>query len=157
VPQSLSNVILHIVFATSHRIPCLIKTVRTSLFPYMATIVRNAGSECYRAGGVEDHVHLAVRLNRTETISNLVQGIKAGSSKWLKTQAPHLRDFSWQGGYAAFSVSYRGLDSLVSYIDGQEAHHAGSRSGEWIRSFEEEYRSLMHEHGVEYDERYVWD
>ena len=155
--QSLSNVILHIVFATKHRIPCLIKPVRTSLFPYMATIVRNAGSECYRTGGVEDHVHLAVRLHRTQTIADLVRGIKAGSSKWLKSQTPQFQDFSWQDGYAAFSVTYKGLGQLVAYIDGQEEHHAGARSGEWIRSFEDEYRTLMREHGVEYDERYMWD
>jgi REP element-mobilizing transposase RayT len=88
MPQSLSNIILHIVFGTRHRVPCLIKPVRTSLFPYMSTIVRNAGSECYRAGGVEDHVHLAVRLNRTETVADLVRDVKAGSSKWLKHRHP---------------------------------------------------------------------
>jgi REP element-mobilizing transposase RayT len=157
MPQSLSHVILHVVFGTRYRVPCLVKPIRSSLLPYMATIVRDAGSECYRAGGVEDHVHLAVRLNRTKTIADLVQGIKAGSSKWLKTQAPQFRDFSWQGGYAAFSVTYKGLDQLISYIDGQEAHHAGTRSGKWIRTFEDEYRALMREHGVEYDERYIWD
>ena len=159
--QSLSNVILHIVFGTKYRVPCLIKPVRIALFPYLATIVRDLGSECYRAGGVEDHVHLAVRLHRTRTIADLVRGTKAGSSQWLKTQSPHLRDFAWQGGYAAFSVTYKGLDQLVSYIDGQEAHHAESRSGarpaSWTRTFEEEYRALMDEHGVAYDERYLWD
>jgi len=150
MPQSLSNVIIHIVFSTKYRTPWLVKPVRERAHAYLASIVRDVGSECYRAGGVEDHVHLAVRLSRTMTIAQLVEEVKTGSSKWMKTQGDDFKDFSWQRGYSAFSVYYREIDRLLAYIDGQEEHHRK-------RTFQEEYRDLLAEHGVEFDERYVWD
>jgi hypothetical protein len=88
--------------------------------------------------------------SRTTTVAALVEHIKTESSKWLKRQSPALAGFAWQRGYGVFSVSPDGLDRLVAYIDGQEAHHAG-------RDWPSEYRALLDRHGVAYDERYVWD
>jgi REP element-mobilizing transposase RayT len=101
-------------------------------------------------GGVADHVHLAVRLNRTLSVSELVEQLKSGSSKWLKTQSSGLSKFAWQRGYGAFSVGPADLEALVQYIDGQEAHHRK-------RSFQEEFRAFLKRYGMECDERYVWD
>ena len=108
------------------------------------------GCECYRAGGVADHIHIAVRLSRTITIAQLVEEVKTGSSKWMKTQGAELKDFTWQRGYSSFSVYFREVDRLLAYIDGQEEHHRQ-------RTFQEEYCELLVEHGVDFDERYVWD
>lgn len=94
-------------------------------------IARNAGCDCYRAGGVADHVHLAVRLLRTSTIAYLVQELKTKSSKWLKTQSPLLADFAWERGNGAFSVGPADLGALQAYIEAQEEHHR-------TRSFQEE-------------------
>jgi len=116
----------------------------------MATIARSAGCDCYRAGGVGDHVHLAIRLSRTMTIASLVEELKTSSSKWLKTQQKELDRFSWQRGYGAFSVGPSDLDAVVAYIDNQEEHHR-------TKSFQEEFRAFLAKYGVEFDERYVWD
>jgi REP element-mobilizing transposase RayT len=150
MPQSLSHVIIHIVFSTKFRTPWLVKPVRERAHAYIAAIVRDMGCDCYRAGGVADHVHLAVRLSRTITIAQLVEELKTGSSKWMKTQGDDLKEFTWQRGYSAFSVYYREVDRLLAYIDGQEEHHRQ-------RSFQDEYRDLLVEHGIDFDERYVWD
>ena len=56
----------------------------------------------------------------------------------------------WQRGYATFSVSPSQLDGVLEYVETQEEHHR-------VRSFQEEYREFLHKHGVEFDERYVWD
>jgi REP element-mobilizing transposase RayT len=150
MPQSLSNVIIHIVFSTKYRTPWLVKPVREHAHAYIASIVRDMGCECYRAGGVADHIHIAVRLSRTITIAQLVEEVKTGSSKWMKTQGAELKDFTWQRGYSAFSVYFREVDRLLAYIDGQEEHHRK-------RTFQDEYRDLLTEHGVAFDEGYVWD
>lgn len=150
MPQSLSFVLLHLVFSTKDRTPCLEPSVRPGLNKYLATVARNTGCEGYRAGGVADHVHLAVRLSRTITIAGLIEELKTSSSKSLKTDLAQIKDFAWQRGYGAFSVSPSDLPALIAYIDNQEEHHR-------TRTFQEEYRAFLNKYGVEFDERYVWD
>jgi REP element-mobilizing transposase RayT len=99
---------------------------------------------------VADHVHIAVRLSRTITVAKLVEDLKTSSSKWLKTQQRDLSGFAWQRGYGAFSIAPGDLESVIAYIDKQEEHHRK-------RTFQEEYRDLLNQCGIEFDERYVWD
>jgi putative transposase len=148
--QSLSYLLIHIIFSTKDRIPILDAKIRPELHAYLATVARNAECECYRVGGVADHIHLAIRLSRAITVSQLVMELKASSSKWLKVQSPTLAHFAWQAGYGAFSVGPSDLEALRSYIDTQEAHHR-------TRTFQEEYLAFLKKYGVEYDERYIWD
>ena len=150
MPQSLSEIIVQIVFSTKDRHPYLHDKPLGDMHKYLATVVRNSGCECYRVGGVADHVHIAVRLSRTITVASLIEGIKSPSSKWIKTQGSEFRDFAWQSGYGAFSVGYDGLDSLISYIDNQEEHHR-------TKTFQEEYLELLKRYGVKYDLRYLWE
>lgn len=150
MPQSLSLTIVHLIFSTKDRSPFLTPEIRADLHAYLATIARHADGECYRVGGVEDHVHLAVRLSRTSTIADLVSELKTSSTRWLKEKSPALAKFAWQRGYGAFSVGPRNLDKLIAYIDGQEEHHRKE-------TFQEEYRNFLRRYGVEFDERYVWD
>lgn len=148
--QSLAFVLVHVIFSTSERRPVLGADVRSVLHGYLATVARNAGCDCYRVGGVEDHVHLAVRLSRTVTVAELVEELKSSSSKWLKTQSPRLARFSWQRGYGAFSVGPADLNALIAYIDAQEAHHKK-------QDFQDELRAFLKKYGMESDERYLWD
>jgi len=150
MPQSLSYLLTHIIFSTKDRAPLLDATVRPALHSYVATVSRNAGCECYRVGGVEDHVHLAVRLSRTVTMAQLIEDLKTASSKWIKTQSPALSAFAWQRGYGAFSVGKSQMDALLHYIDNQETHHKK-------HTFQDEYRELLTKYGIDFDERYVWD
>jgi len=150
VPQSLSFVLVHIIFSTKDRAPVPDAAVRHALHAYLATVARNTDCECYRVGGVAGHVHLAVRISRTVAIAKLVEELETSSSKWLKMQAPGLASFSWQRGYGAFSVGPSDLDILRHYIGDQEKHHR-------TKSFQDEYRAFVTKYGVEYDEHYVWD
>ena len=150
MPQSLSYLLTHIVFSTKDRAPVLDVTVRPALHAYLATVARNVDCECFRVGGVADHVHLAIRLSRTITMAQLIEELKTSSSKWLKTQSPALAAFAWQRGYGAFSVGPSDLNALLHYIDTQEEHHK-------TRTFQDEYRAFLKKYGIEYDERYVWD
>ena len=150
MPQSLSLVIVHVIFSTKDRFPFIEPDVRTALHGYFATVARNAGCEAYRIGGVGDHVHSAIRLSRTVTIADLVETLKTSSSKWMKTQSADMADFSWQRGYGCFSVGSSDLEALRAYIDDQENHHR-------TRTFQDEFRMFLNKYGMNYDEAYVWD
>ena len=148
--QSLSLIIVHVIFSTKQRQPFLQPDTRPNLHAYLATVARNPGCEAYRVGGVADHVHLAIRLSRNLSIADLVETLKTSSSKWVKTQSPNLAKFAWQRGYGCFSVGPSDLDALKAYIDNQETHHQK-------RSFQDEFRAFLDKYKVEYDEAYVWD
>jgi REP-associated tyrosine transposase len=150
MPQSLSKVIVHIIFSTKDREPWLGSDIRPRMHAYLATICRDLGAELVRVGGVADHVHIVTTLPRTVSQAQLIEEIKKASSKWIKTLDARYRGFFWQRGYGAFSVSPSQLDTVVQYVEAQQEHHR-------TRTFQEEYRELLRRHGVDFDERNVWD
>jgi len=79
-----------------------------------------------------------------------VEHLKVETSKWVKTRAPDLGLFHWQAGYGAFSVSQSLVESVIAYIDRQAEHHRKA-------TFQEEFRTICKKHGIEIDERHVWD
>lgn len=150
MPQSLSKILLHVVFSTKGRTPMIPTEVHADLHAYLAGACRALGCEAYRVGGTDDHVHIACALSRTLTTSKLLEEIKKTSSSWIKTKDARCRLFSWQAGYGAFSLGQSQLAALLRYIDNQQEHHA-------TKSFQDEFLELLHRYGVEYDERYLWD
>ena len=150
MPQSLSLVILHLVFSTKDRQPLIGPSARAELHAYLAEVARNMGCECFRVGGMADHVHFAIRLARTVTVAQLVEDLKTSSSRWMKGRSPDLYAFAWQRGYGAFSVGPGDQQALLNYIENQEEHHC-------IRTFQEEFRGFLDKYKIKYDERYVWD
>lgn len=94
MPQSLSYLLVHLIFSTKDRAPFLTGETLPGLHAHMATVSRGLDCECYRVGGTADHVHLAIRLPRTLTMAKLVEDLKTASSKWLKKQSPELANFS---------------------------------------------------------------
>jgi REP element-mobilizing transposase RayT len=151
MPQSLARVVLHVVFSTKNRVPFLRETeVRARLHAYMAGVLQNIGCEPILINGVEDHIHILCNLSRKVTIAGLVEEAKKSTSKWMKEQGPQYGDFFWQGGYGSFSVSQSNVEQVRAYIATQEEHHR-------TVSFQDEFRALCRKHGIEIDERYVWD
>ena len=150
MPQSLSYVLVHLVFSTKDRAPFLTEAIRSETHTYLASLLNNSENICVRIGGVADHVHIAFYLAREEAISQVVGRLKVASSKWIKTKGLEFAKFSWQRGYAAFSVGLGDKTALIRYIDGQAAHHKR-------RDYQAEMRAMFAKYGVAFDERYVWD
>ena len=151
MPQSLANVLVHIVFSTKSRYPFLTdKDIRNEMHAYIGGTCNKLDCRVLTVGGVADHVHILCALTRNLSLSKIVGEIKRGSSKWIKTKGKMLSKFSWQNGYGAFSVGQTEFERVRAYIAGQEEHHRK-------RSFEDEYRGFLKDYGIEYDERYVWD
>jgi REP element-mobilizing transposase RayT len=150
MPQSLSRILVHLVFSTKNREPLLADGIRDELHAYIGGIAENLKGTLLKAGSVADHIHLLLVHPRTCAPSDLVQEIKTGSSKWLKTKGARYAGFHWQGGYGIFSISPGHREAVENYIGNQAEHHRKV-------TFQEEYRSLLEKYGVSYDERYVWD
>jgi putative transposase len=147
--QSLSKIVLHIVFSTKHREPLILKKTQSDLHAYLAGICRTIGSNAYRIGGTDNHIHLACSLPRTLTVSKLLEELKKASSAWIKKQDPRYGSFSWQSGYGVFSIGQSQLAALMRYIDSQQEHHR-------TRTFKEELLDLLETNGVEYHEKYLF-
>jgi putative transposase len=149
MPQSLSQIYLHLIFSTKDRRPLLNdETIRSETHKYLGGTFNNLDCPVLVVGGVADHVHILCRLGRMITVANLIKELKRESSKWLKTKG--VDDFYWQSGYGAFSVSTSQVEEVRKYIVNQDGHHH-----KW--TFQEEFRRLLTKCGVEWDERYVWD
>jgi REP element-mobilizing transposase RayT len=144
-----TQLMYHIVFSTKNRTPTLTKDNRKQLFEYSWGILKNKKCHLYRMNGVEDHVHILTHIHPTNSLSDLLKDIKVSTSLWIKENKIFANFEGWQEGYGAFSCSYKEKDGLIEYIKNQEAHHQKI-------SFEDEYRALLAEHGIEFEEKYLF-
>ena len=102
MPQSLSQMYLHIVFSTKHRHPFLEDSVDNELYAYIGASIKRLGGIPLSINGVSDHIHILTTFPRTITVAGFLQDIKANSSRWLKTKGEQYHDFGWQDGYGVF-------------------------------------------------------
>ena len=148
--STFSIINIHFVFSTKRRRKLIDKNLRPRLWAYMGGIARQNKMVALAVGGTDNHSHLLISIPAAYSPSKAIQLIKAGSSKWIHDQFPHLKGFSWQTGYSAFSVSPRRIQSVINYINSQEEHHK-------VRTFEEEYLAFLKSNGLEFNDKNVWD
>ena len=145
MPHSYPNLLVHCVFSTRERRPTIPHELQSKLWKYLAGIAKNHKISVVECEGTANHVHILLVLPSHMPLSKAVQTLKANSSRWL---GEHGINFSWQEGYAAFSVSASQLGSVREYIRNQAAHHQR-------RNFEEEFIALLKKSGVAYDPKYI--
>lgn len=151
MPQSLSAVYLHAVFSTKERWPYLRDpTFRDQVHRFLAGITKRLDCPPIEIGGVDDHAHVLARLGRTISQAEWIKEMKRACTEWINEQGPGKARFAWQAGYGVFSVSPSSLETVRRYIVNQEERHKKV-------SFQDEFRTLLRKHGLEWDERYVWD
>jgi REP element-mobilizing transposase RayT len=150
MPHTFTNILVHVVFSAKDRAPMLDAELKPRVLGYIGGIVRELGGTSLAANGPADHVHLFVALPATPSLADCVRTVKTNSSRWVHEQWPERKAFGWQTGYAAFSVSQSNVEDVKAYIARQEEHHKRV-------SFQEEFLAFLRRHGLEYDERYVWD
>ncbi|HRX84543.1 MAG TPA: IS200/IS605 family transposase [Phycisphaerae bacterium] len=150
MPGTHTQLLFHCVFSTKSRQALITPEIAERLYPYMGGIVRTLKGVLYAIGGMPDHVHLYLRWRPNSALANLMRTVKARSSAWVHGSFPDLRRFAWQDGYGAFTVSKSREEALKAYIANQAAHHGRE-------DFKSEYLRLLRAHGVEFDERYVFD
>lgn len=148
MPSTHSSLNYHIVFSTKNRENWFQPDFLPRLHAYLGGIIRNLEGTAYAVGGIGDHVHLLVGLKTNHVIPDLLRVVKAESSKWIKEELGRSA-FAWQSGYGIFSVSASAMNDVKKYILSQKEHHR-------VRTFQEEYVSLLKKTGVTYDEKFLW-
>lgn len=117
------------------------------VYNYLWGIVKNKKSKLYQINGIENHIHLLVDIHPSIAVAKLMQDLKAYSSAWIKQSKAHPKFIGWADGYGCFTSSVHEKDRLINYIKIQKEHHK-------TETFEEEYRRLLIENGIEIDEKY---
>ncbi len=148
--QSLTDIILHIVFSTKNRQPWILPEVEQELFQYICGVANNLKCSVIRINGMEDHIHILCSLGKTISVSELVSELKSSSSRWIKSKGDQHRLFCWQAGYGGFSVSRPNVEGVIEYISKQKEHHQKI-------SFQDEFLAMLQRAKVDYDEKYLWD
>jgi len=145
-----ANIILHLVFSTRDRQNLLFHDMRSRLLDYMTGIASQERVRVLAANAVEDHLHMLVALPPVCPLSGFVRVLKANSSRWIHETFPDLREFAWQGGYGAFSVSQSAIPEVSSYIRQQGEHHRRM-------PFAEELRHFLERNQIPYDPEHYLD
>ena len=140
---------VHCVFSTKERKPFLNPEIRPRVHAYMGGIAKANGARAIAIGGIADHCHLLVSMPSTLDLARLMKRVKGGSSHWIKEAFPEQKCFAWQKEYGAFSVGVAEMVRVVRYIRSQETHHQEF-------SYKDEFRRLLKEHNIPFDERYIW-
>lgn len=143
-----TQIIYQIVFSTKFRSRVLSKENRIELFKFISGILLNKKCHLYQINGVEDHIHILTHIHPTIALSSLVKDIKVASSLYIKEKRLFDGFTSWQEGYGAFTYNIKQKHRLIEYVKNQEEHHKK-------RTYREEYKALLIENGIEFDEKYL--
>ena len=146
--QSLTNLLYHIVFSTKDRRPLITPDYEPRLYEYIGGIIKGTGGMPLGINGAEDHVHVLAKLRPDRSLSDVLRDLKSNASGWMHNVFPEVRDFSWQRGYGAFTVSQSNVEAVRGYLQRQKEHHTKYTSrNEFVR--------LLELNGIEFDRRYV--
>ncbi len=140
---------IQFVFAVKYR-DCLIHpSWKEELYMYITGITKENGHKLLAINGMSDHIHILIGLRPTQSIADLMQNIKGGSSKWINLKKFLKIKFEWQEGYGAFSYSKSQVINIIQYIKNQENHHKA-------KSLREEYLEILKEFEIDYNENYIF-
>ena len=147
--QSLSKLYVHAIFHVKNN-ECLIKPEDDEeLYTYIGGVIKLSKSIPIIFNGIENHIHVLCIMSKNICLADLVEDIKRNSSRWIKTKGVHYKNFAWQGGYAGFSVSTSKVEVVKKYIANQKNHHKK-------QTFQDEYIQFLKEHGVDYNDEFLW-
>ena len=144
-----TQILYQIVFATKNHEKAMIESGQEKLYKYIWGILKNKKCHLYRIRGVEDHLHIITHIHPTVAIAYLVKDIKLAASSFIKSQNIFPNFNGWQDGYGGFTYAISAKDNLIEYVKKQKDHHKKV-------SFRDEYISLLKEHGIEFDEKYLF-
>ncbi len=147
--HSLRSHYFHLVWSTKNRQPFIQPSIQHRLYAYMGGIIRQHHAVPLSIGGMPDHIHLLIELKKFDDYSTLIKNIKTSSSHWIHKNFPKQQSFTWQEGYASFTVSYSGLNQVRDYIQNQEKRHQGM-------TFEDEYSKIVGHCQIKHDHRFLF-
>ncbi|MBK9216770.1 MAG: IS200/IS605 family transposase [Chloracidobacterium sp.] len=147
MPHTYTNLLFHIVFSTKERYPFILPEFEERLYDYIGGTIRGIGGICLEIGGMADHIHMVVVLRPTLNVSKFLEKLKPSVTNWARTVI-HPK-FEWQDGYGAFSIGESQIPGVRKYLQNQKEHHKK-------QTFEDEFKTMLAQAGIEFDARYLW-
>jgi REP element-mobilizing transposase RayT len=147
--NSYRQILYHIVFCTYRRRNTIPTAHHEALYKYIWGIIKNRNGFLYRINGTENHIHILSDLHPTVSLSDYIKEIKTASNRWMKETGIYPEFESWAEGSCALTYSYREKDIIINYIKNQKEHHRTT-------TFEDEYKTLLCENGINTDERFIF-
>jgi REP element-mobilizing transposase RayT len=149
MPNTYTQIHLQFVFAVKYRNGLIHSSFKEELYQYISGIIKAHNHKLLAINGMPDHLHILVGMRPSQSVSDLMQDIKANSSKWINEKKFLKVKFEWQEGYGAFSYSKSHVQNVIKYIQNQEKRHQ-------VKTFNEEYLDFLNAFEIDYDERYVF-
>ena len=147
--NSYRQILYHIVFCTYRRENTLPPMFQENLYKFIWGVIKNRKCVLYRINGTENHIHILSDLHPSVTLSDYIKEIKTASNKWIKETGDFPNFQYWAEGYCAITYNLKEKDTIIQYIKNQKEHHK-------TISFESEYKTLLDENGISWDERYIF-
>ena len=147
--QSFVQNLQHIIFSTKNRSQWIDESWEKNLYAYIGGMLRGVECKMKAAGGASGHIHILAAINKKIPITDVIRAIKSSSTNWIKRTVTNRGEFSWQQGYAAFSVSQSQFGKVENYTRNQREHHQ-------CIEYKDELRKMLDKHELDYDEKYLW-
>jgi putative transposase len=141
MPHSYSSIWIHLIWSTKNREPILTQPLRNDVYNVINEISVNHEIYLDCINGVEDHVHLLIRLRTDQCVADVVKTIKGNSWDHFKTDSENY--VTWQDGFAAFSVSANNLKRVRNYIYNQEKHHKSKSFADELKEIKAGIKGLI--------------
>ena len=149
MPNTYSQIFLHIVFSPKYRSALMKPSFQDDLYKYITNLTKELNQNMIQINGIEDHIHLLVRLRPAMAPAVFVQKIKANSSRWINQQGFLDVDFKWQVGSGIFSVGYKHVDVVSRYIKNQKEHHKKT-------NFKKEYVNILKAADIAFKDEFLF-
>ena len=140
---------VHCVFAVKYRAAQIHHDWKEELHQYITGITKRNDHKMLQINSMPDHIHIFIGLQPNQSISSLIQNIKAESSKWINNKEFCANSFAWQEGYGAFTYAKSQVEPVIRYIQNQEIHHKKLR-------FTDEYKKILTASGVNWNEEHIF-
>jgi REP element-mobilizing transposase RayT len=150
MPNTFSQIDMHLVFAVRNRESIILPEFREQIFKYITGIIIGKKQKLLAINGGSDHIHIFFGMQPTLYIPEFVKVIKVESTKFIKNNKFLKSSFQWQDGYGIFAHSKSDRSRVINYILNQENHHRK-------RSFREEYLDMLKKMEIDFDTRYLFD
>jgi REP element-mobilizing transposase RayT len=141
---TVSNLIYHVVFGIEEGSRRITRDIREDLYIYVANTIHGHGGALLEVAGTPDHVHLLLQLRTEHSVSDAVCLVKSSTARWMERHRNGHRQFSWQPGFGAFSVSESQLPAVTRWLRGQERHHQS-------HSYRDELLVLLKQHRLAFE------
>lgn len=140
IGHSFNKIWIHSIWSTKQRANLILPDIEKKIYHFISEQFREIGCPVRIVNGMPDHIHCLFLLNSQKSIAEVIKQLKGSSSHFINQNNLTVDKFSWQTGYAAYSISESVIEKVFNYIKNQKEHHQK-------KSFQQEYDDFLKLYG----------